>query len=326
MLFFVRQVTLILFCVMTMPAFASKNDPEAKVWLERMSHAIKTLNYEGVFVYIHGKQMETMRIVHKNVDGEEQERLLSLAGTPREILRNNDRLICILPDVKSVVVEKSRPKNYLPIGLQHITKNIKRYYHFHMGGVDRMAGRDAVKIDVLPKDSYRYGYHLWLDKKTAMLLKSDLVNEEGDPVEQIMFTHIDIKDHIETDKLEPTISSDGYKWFKQEKSEQVEKTSSQWAVKKLPAGYMKGMQKKHGLPMSRMPVEHLMYTDGISSVSVYIEAMNKAKPMMKGFSKIGAVNAYTTIVADYYVTVVGEVPKATVKFIGEYVHFNPGKD
>ncbi|NOY66090.1 MAG: transcriptional regulator [Gammaproteobacteria bacterium] len=323
--FFVRQFGLILFFLAALPVYASSDDEEAKEWLERMSHAIKTLNYEGVFVYIHGKQIETMRIIHKNVNGEEQERLFSLAGSPREILRNKDSLICILPDVKSVVVEKSRPKNYLPVGLQHLTDDIKQYYHFHMAGPDRMAGRDAIMIDIMPKDSYRYGYHLWLDKKTAMLLKSDLVDESGNPVEQVMFTQLDIKDEIPQEKLEQTISADGYKWFKQEKQEENIKTDSQWAVTRLPSGYMKGMQTKHGLPMSRMPVEHFMYTDGISSVSVYIEAMNKDKPMMKGFSKIGAVNAYTTVISDYYVTVVGEVPKATVKFIGDSVSYTPNK-
>jgi len=327
-MFFARQFALIFLCLVILPIQASSNDAQAKAWLDRMSHAIKTLNYEGVFVYIHGKQMETMRIIHTNVNGEEQERLLSLAGTPREILRNKNRLVCILPDSKSVVVEKSRPKNYLPAGLQHVTENLKRNYHFHMIGTERMTGREAVLIDIKPKDSYRYGYHLWLDAETAMLLKSDLVNEAGEPVEQIMFTQIDIKEFIPTDKLEPTISSEGYKWYKQDEPVQQiqqKKSSSQWMVSKLPSGYMKGMQKKHGLPTSRMPVEHLMFTDGISSVSVYIEAMNKAKPMMKGFSKIGAVNAYTTVKADHYVTVVGEVPKAAVKFIGDYVRYAPKK-
>jgi len=327
MLIGVRSLSLCLLCVAFLPAYGSGSSTEAqaKAWLSRMSQAIKTLNYEGVFVYIHGKQMETMRIIHKNVDGEEQERLLSLAGTPREILRNNDRLICILPDSQSVVVEKSRPKNYLPTGLQHVTSDLKRHYRFRLVGSERMTGRDAVLIDVLPRDSYRYGYHLWLDRQTAMLLKSDLVNENGEPIEQIMFTEIEIMDQIPTEKLEPTISSEGYKWFKQEKDHKTEKIESQWVVTKLPSGYMKGMQKKHGLPTSRMPVEHLMFTDGISSVSVYIEAMNKSKPMMKGFSKIGAVNAYTTVISDHYVTVVGEVPKAAVKYIGDYVRYMPDK-
>jgi len=318
---FARSALATLF-LLTSSAHALENEKEAQLWLERMSNAIKTLNYEGTFVYIHGKQMETMRIIHSNENGVERERMLSLAGEPREILRDNNSLICILPDSKSVVVEKSRPQKYLPIGLQNITSNLKKYYRFRIVDSERMTGRDAIVIDVHPVDLYRYGYHLWLDKKTAMLLKSDLIDSKGNPVEQVMFTQLDIRESIPATELEATISSSGYKLFKQKREKGVDH-NSQWNVSRLPAGYMKGMHKTHGIPTSRMPVEHLMFTDGISSVSVYIEEMNKDKPMMKGFSKMGAVNAYTTVISSHYVTVVGEVPKAAVKSIGDHVRFRP---
>lgn len=302
--------------------FALASEKQALDLLQRMSIAIKHLNYEGVFVFIHGNQMETMYIVHKNVNNEEQERLLSLVGTPREILRSNNRLICILPDSKSVVVDKSRPKKYLPEGLQRVTSDLKRYYRFQVTGQERMAGRESHIVQIKPKDPYRYGYRLWLDQQTQMLLKSDLVNEKDEAVEQIMFTQINIDESINPERLQPTISTKGYTWMKQNKEiDQSEPHKSRWSVSKLPAGYMQGMHNKHNLPTSRMPVEHLMFTDGISSVSVYIEEMNDKKPMMKGFSSIGAVNAYTTVMSNHYVTVVGEVPKTAVKVIADSVRY-----
>lgn len=313
-------VCCVLFIATSLPAVASEK--QALELLEDMSTAIKKLNYEGIFVFIHGNQMETMYIVHKNVDNEEQERLLSLVGTPREILRSNDRLICILPDSQSVVVDKSRPKKYLPTGLQRVTSDLKRYYRFRVAGEERMAGREAHIVHIKPKDPYRYGYRLWLDQQTRMLLKSDLVNEKDEAVEQIMFTQISIDDTIEPERLQPTISTKGYKWMKQDAAmEPTEPSNSHWSVTRLPAGYMQGMHKTHTLPTSHMPVEHLMFTDGISSVSVYIEEMNKSKPMMKGFSSIGAVNAYTTVMFNHYVTVVGEVPKTAVKVIADSVRY-----
>ncbi len=318
-----RNLVAAWFVLFAAQAAADSSEKRAQALLERMSVAMKTLNYEGIFVFIHGKQMETMHIVHSNENGTEKERLLSLAGAPREILRNNDRLICILPDSKSVVVEKSLPKNYLPTGLQHVTTDLKRYYTFSVVGKERMTGRQAIMIDVHPKDPYRYGYHLWVDEQSGMLLKSDLVNENGDAVEQVMFTQISIKEHIPGESLEPTISSQGFQWFKEEKSAQSSgQQQSQWKVMKLPAGYMQGMHETHGLPTSRMPVEHLMFTDGISSVSVYIEEMNSGKPMMKGFSSIGAVNAYTTVMSNHYVTVVGEAPRAAIKMIADSVRYS----
>jgi sigma-E factor negative regulatory protein RseB len=313
-------VCCVLFISTSLPVVASEK--QALELLQKMSAAIKQLNYEGVFVFIHGNQMETMYIVHKNVDNEEHERLLSLVGTPREIIRSNDRLICILPDSQSVVVDKSRPKKYLPVGLQRVTSELKRYYSFSVAGQERMTGRESDIIYIKPKDPYRYGYRLWLDQQTHMLLKSDLVNEKDEAVEQIMFTQITIDDSIQPERLQPTISTKGYTWMKQDKAlESTEPHISRWSVNKLPAGYMQGMHNKHNLPTSRMPVEHLMFTDGISSVSVYIEEMNDKKPMMKGFSSIGAVNAYTTIMSNHYVTVVGEVPKTAVKVIADSVSF-----
>jgi len=324
--FRVSIMSLMLFLV-SGSVFASQTDNAARVWLERMAKALKTLNYEGVFVYIHGKQMETMRIFHSQENGVEKERLISLAGSAREILRNNDSLVCILPDSKSVVVEKSRPKNYLPVGLQRVTRDLSKYYHFHVKGDDRMTGRQAVVIDVSPKDVYRYGYHLWIDKKTGMLLKSDLVDEKGNAIEQIMFTQLSILESIPASRLEATIDSSGYKTFRQKTEarpiSQLRVRNNAWKVIRLPAGYMKGMQIKHGMPTSRKVVEHLMYTDGMSSVSVYIEKMTKSSRMMKGFSKIGAVNAYTTSVAGHFITVVGEVPRAAVKLIGDHVRYQP---
>jgi len=325
-MFLFRNMLAVFLLLTSTLALSATSEKEALALLERMSTAIKTLNYEGVFVFIHGKQIETMHIVHSNVNGEEKERLLSLAGTPREILRTNDRLVCILPDSQSVVVEKSRPQNYLPAGLQRVTSDLKRYYNFSVEGKERMTGREANVIKIYPKDPFRYGYQLWLDEQTDMLLKSDLVDENDEAVEQIMFTQITIKDEILAERLEPTISSQGYKWFKEDKKiESAVKHKSHWSVVNLPAGYMQGMHKTHGLPTSRMPVEHLMFTDGISSVSVYIEEINNTKPMMKGFSSIGAVNAYTTVMSNHYVTVVGEVPKTAVKMIADSVRYKPVK-
>jgi len=325
-MFLFRNVISVLLIMTSTVVFSASSEKEALALLEKMSIAIKSLNYEGVFVFIHGKQIETMYIVHSNSGGEEKERLLSLAGSPREILRTNDRLVCILPDSQSVVVEKSRPKNYLPDGLQRVTSELKRHYNFSVTGQERMTGRLANVIKIHPKDPFRYGYQLWLDDQTNLLLKSDLVDENNEAVEQIMFTQIDIKDEILDEQLEPTISSQGYKWFKQDKKEELAvKHTSQWSVMKLPAGYMEGMHAMHGLPTSRMPVEHLMFTDGISSVSVYIEEMSQSKPMMKGFSSIGAVNAYTTTMSNHYVTVVGEVPKTAVKLIADSVRYKPKK-
>lgn len=320
-----RPFLVILMLVSTSVVVASDKadtSDNARQWLDRMTQAIKTLNYEGTFVYIHDNQLEAMHIIHSNNEHGEQERLLSLAGSAREIIRDNDLLTCILPDASAVVVEKSRPKEYLPTGLHKITQSLKQYYEFSVVGDDRMAGRDAIIVQVQPRDPYRYGYGLWIDQQTAMLLKSDLLDEAGDAVEQVMFTNINIGAAIDAGRLKPTIDANGFKWFREDKTnDRAEESKSGWYVDKLPDGFKMGMKKKHGMPMNEMPLEHLMYTDGLSSVSVFIEKAEKGRPMLKGLSNMGAVNAYGTEVDGYHVTVVGEVPRPAVKMIGDHVRF-----
>ncbi|MEJ2345289.1 MAG: sigma-E factor regulatory protein RseB domain-containing protein [Gammaproteobacteria bacterium] len=149
---------------------ADDSSAQARQWLKKMEHAVKTMNYEGSFVYIHGDHLEAMRIVHVADKTGEHERLLSLTGAAREILRDNDMLTCILPDTRSVVVEKSRPRKYIPAGLLTLDKKLFRYYEFKMLGQDRMTGRAAQVIEVKARDQYRYGYRLWLERPVPLRL------------------------------------------------------------------------------------------------------------------------------------------------------------
>lgn len=308
---------------------AGEDGAAVRQWLERMVHAVKSLNYQGTFVYMHDQQLEAMRIVHAADESGEHERLISLNGAAREIIRDDNVLTCILPDSRSVVVEKSRPRKYIPEGLLELGDNLTEYYDFMMLGEDRVAGRASQMIAIKPRDPYRYGYRLWLDRETAMLLKSDLMDEKGRPVEQMMFTNVTFRKYIPESLLTPEISGEGFKWYREEeraRDAREEGADGEWRVLSLPPGFMMSMHTEHGMPTSPMPVEHLVFTDGLSSVSVYIEESKPSSGERKDFrgvSHMGAVNAYGTMVAGHQVTVVGEVPKSTVMMIGESVRFMP---
>lgn len=299
---------------------------EAHKWLDKMAYAVKNLNYEGVFVHAHGNKLETIRIIHRADENGETERLLSLNGVPREIIRNNNSLICILPDSRSVVVEKTRSRKYVPAALIEATTKLEKYYRYMVIGDGRVAGRLTRIVAVVPRDRYRYGYRLWIDKQTGLLLKSDLLNEKGRVLEQVMYTQITIHDRIPAHRLKQTISSDGYKTFRQKSDRDVsplKKDRSRWTVRNLPAGFMRSMHMKHGMPASKKMVEHIMFSDGLSSVSVFIEKNGAGKASLRGSSRMGAVNAYGITVSGYQVTVVGGVPRATVMMIGQSLRLNP---
>ena len=317
--------------VLSNPLLAWSEHPtadEAREWLSRMSSAIKNLDYEGTFVYAHGSTLEALSIVHSRTAVGESERLFSLVGAAREILREDDLLTCILPDDEVVVVEKTRPRKYLPAGLLELNQRLSEYYDFRVIGSDRMTGRPATVIAVIPRDPYRYGYRLWLDDETALLLKSDMVNDEGKALEQVMFTSLKVMDRVPEEHLKPVSLEEGFKWFRGEEMTNEHKASHVpgWKVKRLPGGFRMIANSEHNLAMGRQPVEHLVYTDGLSSVSVFIEKPDTENEEMKGVSYMGAVNAYGTMVAGYQVTVVGEVPEAAVMMIGDSVYYSASKE
>lgn len=308
------------------PLWALAGDAaQARLWIDRMSNAMKTLNYEGTFVHFQNNQVEAMRIYHGVDDEGEYERLLSLTGAAREIIRDNDMLTCILPDSRSVVAEKSRPRQYIPQALVDAGSRLERFYQFRLLGKDRMVGMPARVLDIMPRDQYRYGYRLWLDEKTGLLLKSDLINEHGEAVEQMMFTSIRLLNRMPKRQLQPALIGKDFQWFSDHSSKTIEVMPEKkaWSVSSLPEGFMLSMYKDHGMPASKMPVEHLMFSDGLSSVSVYIEKPEQVREVLKGVSRMGAMNAYGTMVAGHQVTVMGEVPQAAVIMIGDAVQYNP---
>jgi len=313
--------SLVFFLLISAAAAGSEFSGEARAWLEKMSHATQTLNYDGIFVYLHDGSLEAMHIVHRSDDRGEREHLLSLNGAAREVVRDNHSIACILPDSKSVVVDKSRPKKLFPSPLtdQNIPA-LDSYYTLLLGERNRIAGHAAQLVVVKPKDEYRYGYRLWVGADSGLLLKSDMVDGDGNAVEQIMFTQINVRSEIPDAELEPAVSGKEFKWFMDpgERSTAMP-ADGHWQVMHLPAGFVLAQHRKHHLPASKMPVDHRVYTDGLATVSVYIEQVEPGKDLLDGNSRMGAVNAYGRIIDDHQITVVGEVPQATVRLIGESV-------
>ena len=178
--------------------------PEPHVLIDEMSTASRSLNYDGVFVYTLGKQIDTMRIIHKAGNGYSYERLISLTGHAREVIRDKDQVRCYFPENKAVVVEKSRLGKLISTYLPNPIKSISDFYIFEIVGEDRIAGLDAWIINIRPIDKYRYGYQLWIDKNSRLLLKSELKNQLGVTLEQIMFTQLNVLDDIDDTLLEPS--------------------------------------------------------------------------------------------------------------------------
>lgn len=287
---------------------------EATKLLNEMSRASKSLNYDGTFVYLRGNHLDTMRIIHKAAGaGGERERLISLTGPAREVVRDKSAVTCIFPENRSVMVEKSRPHKILPTNLPQPIQKVSAYYGFSVIGHDRIAGRDTRIVVIRPRDHFRYGYRIWLDNATKLLLKSDVINAKGHALEQILFTHLELPKTIDDSLLKPTVNGYGYTWYTNEPDPASDKADSDWTVGWLPKGFSIREKEVNAMATSRSPVYHMVFSDGIASVSVFVEKVDAKSERMEGFSSLGAVNAYSTMEGDHQITVVGEVPRITVR-------------
>jgi len=287
-----------------------------KAWLDRMSRAVQSLNYQGTFIYSHKGELETMFIVHRVDTHGEKERLVSLSGSPREILRENDKVTCFFADDRSVVVDERLAGLFPSLGRQF--EKVGNNYQFVMLGTDRVAGLDARVLDIRPSDGYRYGYRLWLEEKSGMLLRSELLDESELPIEQMMFTSIIIGGHIPDNALKAATSAEGFTWFRDEPDPAATPEHIGWIVKNLPNGFEMTGYSREKLPGRESRVSHMVFSDGLASVSVYVEPVSEEEAP-GGYSRIGGLSLYSVTDGERQVTVVGEVPQATVESMGRSV-------
>ncbi|MEX2523872.1 MAG: MucB/RseB C-terminal domain-containing protein [Gammaproteobacteria bacterium] len=311
---FTCQVVSFLLCLpLSITVSAESGAARAQELINKMTQAARSRNYEGVFIYRYGNSMDTMRIIHKADNGGERQRLVSLTGSAREVIRNNESVTCIFPDDRAVLVEKSRSRK-LVFKLPQPIESVSRYYTFSTSGQDRIAGRDSWTVNIMPRDQYRYGYRFWIDQDSHLLLKSELRDQDDSMLEQILFTQLDIHDDIPDTMLEPALTGKDYTWYKSDVNDKPSKPGNKgWRVTWVPDGFSMKTHQSQTMPMSREPVEHIIYTDGIAVVSVFIEKMDHDVSETIGSINRGGISTFTRHENGFQITAVGEVPRTTVE-------------
>lgn len=292
-------------------------DAGADDWLVRMGEAASGLDYDGVFIHVDGNEIDTMRIVHKVRDDGVHERLYSLNGTPREVIRDPEKVWCFMPDRKmGVLGPRSGRQAGFPGFMISNLEQITESYTLVLGEQGRVADRIAQIVHINPRDAMRYGYELWADMETGLLLKSVLVDADKTPLEQYQFASIEIGNVIPDAALEPVTPRSELEWRRDRKPPRVSSgEGSRWKVNALPEGYRVVNTIQRWMPMEEEPVEHIVISDGLGAISVFIERPAD-DVTTEALSRMGAVTAYSTGRDGWQVTVIGEVPPAAVKLIG----------
>jgi len=312
----IRGSALIGLLLNTTTAFAA--DASALGLLQQMAASLQNLNYRGTVVYSYGRNMESVQVFHQSGPKGERERLVHLSGERREVLRKNDVVTCYMPDLRSVMVGQQSFGATLINRINVDTGNYQGYYRFKKVGDGRVADKAVRKIEILPKDQFRYGYRLWLDKDNSLLLKSELLDIDGKVLEQFMFVQIDVVNKIPDEMLKPSINGESFSWHKASAERDVG-TPSGWRLTRLPVGFTVSESGHRSMPNSEAGAEHIVVSDGLASISVYIEDFGVESQGIIGPTQFGAVNIYGKIVHDHQVTVVGDVPAPTVKMVADSV-------
>jgi len=294
-------------------------------WLVRMDHAMASISYRGTLVSAGANRMDTLRVLHRVDERGVRGRIYALDGPRREVLRDGDRVRCLIPGQSSLTVEDPFPTRLFPPVPPDRILDPNSMYSARLGGAGRVAARDAQIIEIEPRDQYRYGRTLWLDRDTGMLLRSVVYDADGRVVEKLSFVDIELGASISDDELESDLDNPAsFARYRRPDpageapgsgSTRTASRRSDWMPATLPRGFELASVGRGG---ASQPFEHLLFSDGLSSFSIYVEPADAATRAEQVEAR-GATHIYTGRLRDRMITVVGEVPAPTVSLVGHHL-------
>ena len=291
-------------------------------WVQKMSDAMRNLNYKGDFVYLHENRLEGMRISHYRDEQGEKERLISLNGEAREVIRDNQSLTCIWPSSRKVIVDVSRKNSFSPIFIPEDIVRLEKFYDMKLVGKDRVADMDAVIVHIDPRDKYRYGMKFWINESNGLMMKSSLLDENDKVIEEVMFTRLKLYEgdnKLVIDTMPPIDDNFTLVRYHSGDSSETFAGDDAWQLNDLPGGFWRESVLRRKILGNDHYVQQMVYTDGLASLSVFIE--KKSSLTQSGVSSMGAVNAFIRILNNHSITAIGEVPAITVKRVAESVTY-----
>lgn len=312
---------LLAFCFFVSGFLYAETSSDAGYLLERMASSSRSLSFQGEFVYQQGAQLQTLSVIHQAEDQEisEKERITYLDGAPREVIRSGNELFF---SRYNEGVTQFQHGSLMPVINKFQSGISERFYDLKIVGIDRVAGREAVLLLVLPKDRFRYGYQLWLDRKSSLLLKSVLVDDQGKIIERLQFTSLRIG-QLSDDVLalldrKPSSVDQTIHLRSNPAKKDLEKPGvpPEWETGWLPDGFVLENSSIRPSPVSQHDVDALVFSDGIATFSVFVE-QDDTRVLSQASEQIGALSAVSKIYREgnqyFHVTVVGDIPLSTAE-------------
>ncbi len=317
------QFLFALLCVVMGTATAVENPLTAKQILQKMTKAMELSDYQGTVVFLKNDKLEAMKYFHTKAKDKGQERLVSLNSPPREIVRNSDEIKCLYKLTRQVIVDHRPYEHSFIVDVPKNLDALDTSYDFEVIGEEDVAMMPSFVVAIKPKDDFRYIRKIWIAKEHFLPMKAAVYDLSGIVLEQVVFTEMQVNNKpadqvTETALAEPTTPSNDETPASSDSSNQAA-----FEVTALPPGFKQIFFSRKPLHQSDQPVDHVLLSDGFASVSVYLETKKadstRDSPLPEGIHSVGAINSMIRILADSQLTVLGEVPASTVKFIAEGV-------
>ncbi len=285
-------------------------------WLSRMHEAYRQRAYTGTLVVSAGASMSASKIWHVCDGNQQMERVDTLTGPPRTTIRRNSDVITFEPEAKTAFVEKRESLGMFPELLRAPSNLIPQFYSVRETGVQRVAGHLADMVEILPKDDLRFGYRIWSERQTGLVVKLQTLGEQGAVLEQMSFSELQLDAPVSMDKLQKVMKDTrGYEVHRPV----FRKTTAEaegWRLKEAVPGFTAmschtrdtgGAQAPGTAPMQ------WVFSDGLASVSLFVEPFDAQRHGQEKSAVVGATHSVSKRVGDHWLTVLGEVPPPTLR-------------
>lgn len=301
---------------------APGEDPLA--WLQRAAHAARGASYAGTFVHTNGDRTSTVRISHAIVGNDEHERIEPLDGPAYEIVRKNDDMYCYFPDAKTVRLDRRVTARFFPAVLSGTATSVAASYDVKLGATERVLGYECRWIRLEPRDAMRHGVSLCSEVSSGLVLRSRTVNDRRQPVEHYTFTDLKIGPQAARPDMKSIYEARVKRWMSDSRPREETKTvDTGWTVANAPAGFFKVTELRRSLPGRQHPVSQLIYSDGLASLSVFVEPNKGPARNGEASTEDGATAFFVHPMGETLVSVLGEVPLATAQQVARSVARRP---
>jgi sigma-E factor negative regulatory protein RseB len=196
---------------------------------------------------------------------------------------------------------------------------VQEFYELKPIAVERVAGHEANVLLLKPRDKLRFGYRLWAEKASGLLLRAEVLGERGEVLESSAFSEVSIGVRAQPENVTQAVKKlEGYKVIKQQQ-QPTRPEGEGWMLKASVPGFKLVSCVKRQLDIQGRAAGtgdealQTVYSDGLTYVSIFIEPYSAERHSKPIVTAIGATQTMMRRDGDWWITAMGDVPAGTLR-------------